>query len=146
MGADGSKADILSMPGGGSKHPATKESVDARLHFLKMSGKEVFKNAVNAMATAAKEALTRCHLTIDDIALVIPHQANLRIIEAIGDRLGAPKDKVYINVDRFGNTSAASVAIALDEASRNGQIQKGDLVLLIVFGAGLTWAACVIQW
>lgn len=146
MGADGSQANILCMPGGGAKHPASQASVNARLHYLKMAGKEVFKNAVAAMATAAREALNRCHLTMKDIALVIPHQANVRIIDAIAERLGAPKEKVYVNVDRFGNTSAASVAIALDEATRTGRIQRGDLILMVVFGAGLTWAACVIEW
>ncbi len=146
MGADGGQANILCMPGGGARQPATRASVDARLHFLKMSGKEVFKNAVGAMATASREALSRCGLTIEDIAMVIPHQANIRIIDAIADRLGAPKEKVFVNVDRFGNTSAASVAIALDEAARGGRIQRGDLILLVVFGAGLTWAAAVIQW
>ena len=146
MGSDGSQANILCMPAGGALRPASRESVDARLHFLKMSGKGVFKNAVAVMAIAAKEALRRCSLTIDDIALVIPHQANIRIVDAIGDRLGAPKEKLYVNVDRYGNTSAASVAIALDEAARGGRIQRGDLVLLVVFGSGLTWASCVIQW
>jgi 3-oxoacyl-[acyl-carrier-protein] synthase-3 len=116
------------------------------MHHLKMSGKEVFKNAVIAMQTAAEEALRRCNLTINDIKCVIPHQANLRILEAIAERLGAPMEKVYVNLHRYGNVSAASVAIALDEAAREGRFQRGDLILLIVFGSGLTWASCVIQW
>ena len=146
MGADGSRANILCMPAGGARQPASRESVEARLHFLRMSGKEVFKNAVAAMTAAAREALRRCSLTVDDIALVIPHQANVRIVNALADRLGAPKEKLYVNVDRYGNTSAASIAIALDEAARSGRIRRGDLVLMVVFGSGLTWAACVIQW
>ena len=146
MGADGSLADILLMPAGGARYPATKESVGAGMHYLKMDGKEVFKNAITAMQTAAEEALRRCNLTIDDIKCVIPHQANIRILEALADRLGAPMEKVYVNLHRYGNISAASVAIALDEAAREGRFQRGDLVLLIVFGSGLTWASCAIQW
>jgi len=146
MGADGSQAGILLMPGGGARFPATKESVNGKMHYLKMAGKEVFKNAVVAMQTAAEEALRKCNLTINDIKCIIPHQANLRILEAIADRLGAPMEKVYINLDRYGNMSAASVAVALDEAAREGRFQRGDLILLVVFGSGLTWASCVIQW
>jgi 3-oxoacyl-[acyl-carrier-protein] synthase III len=146
MGADGSKADILLMPAGGARQPASKESVDGRMHYLKMSGKEVFKSAVVAMQTAAEEALRKCNLTIQDIKCVIPHQANIRILETVAERLGAPMEKVYINLDRYGNVSAASVAIALDEAARQGRFQRGDLILLMVFGSGLTWASCVIQW
>jgi 3-oxoacyl-[acyl-carrier-protein] synthase-3 len=146
MGADGSQADILMMPAGGAKYPASKESVSAGMHHLKMAGKEVFKNAVVAMQTAAEEALKKCNLTINDIKCIIPHQANSRIIEAIADRLGAPMEKVYMNLHRYGNVSAASVAIALDEAAREGRFQRGDYILLVVFGSGLTWASCVIQW
>ncbi|MFN0066585.1 MAG: beta-ketoacyl-ACP synthase III [Limisphaerales bacterium] len=146
MGADGDKADLLSMPAGGSRIPATPESVTSRLHFLRMDGKETFKSAVNAMLTAAQEALLRCNLDIAAIKCVIPHQANRRIIDAVADRLGAGPEKVFVNLDRYGNTSAASVAIALDEAVRTGRIQRGDLVLLVVFGAGLTWGAAVIEW
>lgn len=146
MGADGSQADILLMPAGGAKYPASKESVSAGMHHLKMAGKEVFKNAVIAMQTAAEEALEKCNLTIADIKCVIPHQANIRILEAIADRLGVPMEKVYVNLHRYGNVSAASVAIALDEAAREGRFQRGDLILLVVFGSGLTWASCVIQW
>jgi 3-oxoacyl-[acyl-carrier-protein] synthase-3 len=146
MGADGSQADILLMPAGGAKYPASKESVSAGMHHLKMAGKEVFKNAVIAMQTAAEEALQKCNLTSADIKCVIPHQANIRILEALADRLGVPMEKVYVNLHRYGNISAASVAIALDEAAREGRFQRGDLILLVVFGSGLTWASCVIQW
>jgi 3-oxoacyl-[acyl-carrier-protein] synthase-3 len=146
MGADGGKADLLFMPGGGSRCPASKDTVDARLHFLRMSGKETFKNAVQAMCSAAQEVLRRCEVDITRIKCVIPHQANRRIIDAVGERLGAAPEQMFINVHRYGNTSAASVAIALDEAVASGKIQRGDLMLLIVFGAGLTWGAAVIEW
>jgi 3-oxoacyl-[acyl-carrier-protein] synthase-3 len=146
MGADGRKASILSQPGGGCLHPATAKTVSDRLHFLRMDGKDVFKSAVNAMATAAREALGRCELEIDRIKCIIPHQANMRILKAVGDRLGAREDQVFSNLQRYGNTSAASVAIALDEAVEQGKVERGDLILLLVFGAGLTWGAAIIEW
>ena len=146
MGADGNKADLLSMPGGGSACPATPESVANGLHYLRMDGKETFKNAVQAMVSAAHEAMRRCEIDITKIKCVIPHQANQRIVDAVGDRLGATREQLFINLDKYGNTSAASVAIALDEAVAAGKIQRGDLVLLVVFGAGLTWGAAVIEW
>ncbi len=146
MGADGGKAGLLSMPGGGSRCPATPESLDNRLHYLRMDGKETYKSAVTAMHRAALKALERCQLNITQIKCIIPHQANLRIISAVGDRLGAKKEQVYINVDKFGNTSAASVAIALDQAVEDGVVERGDLILMVVFGAGLTWGAAVIEW
>jgi 3-oxoacyl-[acyl-carrier-protein] synthase III len=146
MGADGEKADVLFMPGGGSRCPATKESVDARLHFLQMDGKQAFKNAVQAMESAANEALQRCELDITKIKCIIPHQANQRIIDAVGERLNARPDQLFVNLQKYGNTSAASVAIALDEAVTSGKLSHGDLILLVVFGAGLTWGAAVIEW
>jgi 3-oxoacyl-[acyl-carrier-protein] synthase-3 len=146
MGSDGGKANLLFMPGGGSRCPATKESVDARQHFLRMEGKETFKNAVQAMCSAAAEVLRRCELDISRVKCVIPHQANRRIIDAVGERLGATPEQMFVNLQKYGNTSAASVAIALDEAVASGKIQRGDLILLIVFGAGLTWGAAVIEW
>ena len=146
MGADGNKAELLSMPGGGSRCPATVESVNSRLHYLRMDGKETFKNAVNAMCTAAREALARCELDITQIQCVIPHQANQRIIDAVGERLGAKPEQVFVNLQKYGNTSAASVAIALDEAVETGRVKRGDLILLVAFGAGLTWGAAVIEW
>jgi 3-oxoacyl-[acyl-carrier-protein] synthase-3 len=111
-----------------------------------MSGKETFKNAVQAMQTAAEESLRRCELTISQIKCIIPHQANRRIIDAVGERLGAKPEQLFVNLDKYGNTSAASVAIALDEAVHSGRIRRGDLILIIVFGAGLTWGAAVIEW
>jgi 3-oxoacyl-[acyl-carrier-protein] synthase-3 len=111
-----------------------------------MEGKETFKNAVQAMQTAAEEALHRCELDISRIKCIIPHQANRRIIDAVAERLGAKPEQMFINLDKYGNTSAASVAIALDEAVESGQVQRGELILLVVFGAGLTWGAAVIEW
>ncbi len=146
MGADGRKADLLFMAGGGSRCPATVESVNARMHYLRMEGKETFKCAVQAMLTAATEALRRCEIDISRIKLIVPHQANLRIIDAVGERLGARPEQLFVNLHKYGNTSAASVAIALDEAVKSGRVQHGDLLLLIVFGAGLTWGAAVIEW
>jgi 3-oxoacyl-[acyl-carrier-protein] synthase-3 len=146
MGADGGKANLLFMPGGGSRSPASAETVAGKLHYLQMEGRETFKNAVQAMCTAAQEALRRCELDISKIKCVIPHQANRRIIDAVGERLGATPEQLFVNVNRYGNTSAASVAIALDEAVASGKVQRGDLILLVVFGAGLTWGAAVIEW
>jgi 3-oxoacyl-[acyl-carrier-protein] synthase-3 len=146
MGADGRKANLLSMAGGGSRCPASAESVAAGLHYLRMEGKETFKSAVQAMQTAAEEALRRCEIDITRIKCVIPHQANRRIIDAVGERLGARPEQLFVNLHKYGNTSAASVAIALDEAVSSGRIERGDLILLVVFGAGLTWGAAVIEW
>jgi len=146
MGTDGSKSDLLFMAGGGSRCPATAESVATRQHYLRMEGKETFKSAVQAMQTAAEEAMRRCDIDISRIKCLIPHQANLRIINAVGERLGAKPEQLFVNLHKYGNTSAASVAIALDEAVRSGRVQQGDLMLLVVFGAGLTWGAAVIEW
>jgi 3-oxoacyl-[acyl-carrier-protein] synthase-3 len=146
MGADGRKADLLFMAGGGSRCPATTESVVAGMHYLQMEGKETFKNAVQAMEIAAEEALRRCELDISRIKCIIPHQANRRIIDALAERLGASPEQLFVNLDKYGNTSAASVAIALDEAVASRRIQRGDLILMVAFGAGLTWGAAVIEW
>ena len=146
LGSDGSKADILAMPGGGCRQPPTVDSVKAGVHFLKMEGKEVYKSAVNAMTGAAREVLERSGLGIGDIKCIIPHQANQRIVSAVGERLGATEGQVFVNLHKYGNTSAASVAVALDEAVRSGVIVRGDKVLLVAFGAGLTWGATVLDW
>jgi 3-oxoacyl-[acyl-carrier-protein] synthase III len=146
MGSDGAFTDILVMPGGGTRCPITPENVHERLNTIHMAGKEVYKQAVTSMFNSATRALHDAGLRYEDIDCVIPHQANLRIIEAIADRMGLPMDKFYVNLDRFGNTSAAAVAMALDEAHRTGRIQIGDYILLVVFGGGLTWASSVIQW
>ena len=147
IGSDGDNADInlLGLPAGGSRLPATHETVDQKLHSIKMSGREVFKLGVRIMPAAAQRVLEQEGLTIDDIDLLIPHQANLRIIEAVGDRLGISRDKVYTNVDKYGNTSAATVIIALDEAIREGRAKPGDVILLVTFGAGLTWGSTLLR-
>ena len=146
VGADGEKSDLLFMPGGGSRCPATQSSLDARLHFLRMEGKETFKNAVQTMSVAAKEVLRRCELDVSEIKCFIPHQANRRIVDAVAERIGAKPDQVFVNLHKYGNTSAASAAIALAEAVASGKIQRGDLILLVVFGSGLTWGSAVIEW
>ena len=146
LGADGANGEVLFMPGGGSANPATGASIDNRLHFLKMRGKEVFKLAVKVMEQAAKEILKQNGLNSDQLACVIPHQANLRIIELLSSRLEIPMDRFYLNLEKYGNTSAASIPIALDEAFRDGRINSGDLVLLVAFGAGLTWGATLVRW
>lgn len=146
LGSDGGKASLLELPGGGSACPASVDSVTKRLHFLRMDGKETFKNAVNAMVAATHEALNRCGVTVAEVKCIIPHQANHRIMSAVAERIGAREDQLFVNVDRYGNTSAASVAIALDEAVSQGRIVRGDLVLMVIFGAGLTWGAALIEW
>jgi 3-oxoacyl-[acyl-carrier-protein] synthase III len=146
MGSDGDFSEILKMPGGGSRCPIKPENVHLRLNTVKMAGKETYKQAVTSMFNAATRVLDEAGLQYEDIGCVIPHQANLRIIEAIAQRMGLPMEKFYVNLDRFGNTSAAAVAIALDEAHRTGRIQIGDHILLVVFGGGLTWGSSVIHW
>jgi 3-oxoacyl-[acyl-carrier-protein] synthase III len=146
MGTDGNLTHLLEIPGGGSACPITAENVGQHLHTLNMQGKEVFKIAVNRMKEAAEKVIERAGWQAQDIACVIPHQANLRIIDAIADRLAVPNERVFVNLHRYGNTSAAAVAIALDEAHRTGAFQRGDKIVLVVFGAGLTWAAAAIEW
>lgn len=146
LGSDGSGAHLLNVPAGGSQLPTSQETILARQHFLKMSGSDVFKFAVRIMGEAALKALEKCGKTKEDIDYLIPHQANIRIIDAAVKRLNLPLDKVHINLDRYGNTSAASVPVALDEAVRSGRIKNGDIVVLVAFGGGLTWGANVINW
>jgi len=146
MGTDGRHTGLLEIKGGGSACPITPANAESNLQTLAMQGREVFKLAVNAMRTAAETVISRAGLTADDIKLIVPHQANLRIIDAIADRLSVPNEKVYVNLDKYGNTSAAAVAIALDEAHREGRFTRGDNIILVVFGAGLTWAATAIEW
>ncbi len=145
--ADGSKASLLILPGGGSRHPLSQAVLDAGLHKIQMnSGNEVFKLAVRAMEDAALTALKQNGCEIGDVDFIISHQANLRIISALGQRLGLSSDKIVVNVDKVGNTSAASIPLALDGAVRDGRIQPGHLVLLCAFGGGLTWASSLIRW
>ena len=147
IGSDGDYSDVnlLGMPAGGSRMPPSHETIDQKLHTIKMRGREVFKLGVRIMPEAAQHALNLAGLTVDDIDLLIPHQANMRIIEAVGDRLGIPREKVFVNVDKYGNTSAATTIIALDEAIREERAKPGDLVLMVTFGAGLTWGSTVIR-
>lgn len=144
--SDGTLAELLWRPGGGAKLPMDLAVLDERNHLVKMAGREVFKAAVRSMAEAADQALLRAGLTGEDVDLLIPHQANIRIIEATAKYANVPKEKVYVNVDRYGNMSSATVPIALDEALEQGRISRGDYVLMVAFGAGFTWAACVLQW
>lgn len=146
VGSDGTKAGLIEMPAGGSRRPPSLESVAAGLHYLRMDGRDTFKNAINAMSLAAKEALHRCGVEGSQITCMIPHQANQRIVDAVREKLDTPPERVFTNLQKYGNTSAASVAIALDEAFRSGRIKKDDLVLLVAFGSGLTWGASVIRW
>jgi 3-oxoacyl-[acyl-carrier-protein] synthase III len=146
LGTDGAQAELLNIPGGGSACPALPGTAPVKPAVLSMQGREVFKHAVNAMRQAAIDGIAAAGLTIADIDLIIPHQANLRIIDAIVERLDFDRDNVFINLDKYGNTSAAAVAIALDEAHRQGRIKPGDRILLVAFGAGLTWASAVIEW
>ncbi len=146
MGSNGALADLLQVPGGGSACPITSENADQRLNTIRMEGRETFKHAVTNMVESARQVLDDAGLDATDLACVIPHQANLRIISAVAERLDVPLDRIMVNLDRFGNTSAAAVAIALDEANRTGRMKVGDYVLLVVFGGGMTWASSVIQW
>jgi 3-oxoacyl-[acyl-carrier-protein] synthase-3 len=146
MASDGGLSDILYIPGGGSRFPISKDNADQHLNSIRMNGKETYKHAVISMLDAAQKALAEANLHPEDLACIIPHQANLRIIEAIAHRLNLPLERFMVNLDRYGNTSAAAVAIALDEANRTGRMKVGEYVLLVVFGGGLTWASSVIQW
>jgi 3-oxoacyl-[acyl-carrier-protein] synthase-3 len=143
---DGTLAELLYRPGGGASHPPSEELLKDHSYYIKMAGREVFKAAVLSMADACDHALERAGLTAGDIDLLIPHQANIRIIEATAKHAGMPMDKVYVNVDRFGNTSAASIAIALDEAVKIGRLKPGMIVMLCAFGAGFTWGSMVVRW
>ena len=144
LGADGTQSDILQIPAGGSVNPPSEETVKNGLHYLRMAGPELFKIAVRTMEQAVHEVLRRENLQVSDIACLIPHQANNRILQAVADRLEIAPEKVYINVDRYGNMSSASTAVALYEAVKSGAIKKGDYVVLVAFGGGLTWAANLI--
>lgn len=146
MASDGRLTDILSVPGGGSAIPITPENADQRLNTIHMMGKEVFKAAVKNTCEACETAIERAGLTAENISLLIPHQANVRIVDAIRERLGLPAERAFLNLHKYGNTSGAAIAIALDEAVRSGAVKKGDNILLVAFGAGFAWAASVIRW
>ena len=146
LGALGEDTDLLCIPGGGSRIPTSVASIERGDHFIKMKGKEVFKLAVRVMEEAARDILEQHGVAANQIGLVIPHQANLRIIDAIAQYLELPMDRFLVNVDRYGNTSAASIPIALDEARKAGRIKPGELTLLVAFGAGLTYGSALIRW
>jgi len=146
LGGNGSLWHLLEMPAGGSRHPASHETVDKRMHYIRMAGNEVFKYAVKAMGDAALKVLQQAGLTADDVDLMIPHQANIRIIRATAKRIHLPMERVYVNIDRYGNTSAASIPLALDEARRKGLHKPGDIWLLVAFGGGFTWGSAIIRW
>ena len=144
--SDGTLGELLFRPGGGGNHPPDEQLLADRSYYIKMAGREVFKSAVLSMADACDQALQRAGLTGEDVDVLIPHQANIRIIEGTAKHAGIPREKVYVNIDRYGNTSSASIPIALDECVRSGRIKKGTLVLLVAFGGGFTWASMVVRW
>jgi 3-oxoacyl-[acyl-carrier-protein] synthase-3 len=147
LGADGTAAEILLIPAGGTARPASHETVDARDHSIRMpNGREVFKRAVVEMSAACRQLLEKSGFTADDVDLLIPHQANARIMVAVADRLGVPMERAVVDVESVGNTSAASIPIALDRAWRAGRVHRGDLVLMTSFGAGLAWGANLLRW
>lgn len=146
LGADGSGGKLLSMPAGGSMYPATLETVEKKMHTVHMAGSEVFKFAVRIMGETALKAIERAGLQKEDIDCLIPHQANMRIVDSAVKRLGIDPEKVVVNLDRYGNMSAASIPVALDEAARTGRLKYGDIVVMVGFGAGLTWGAAVLKW
>ncbi|MEE8494522.1 MAG: beta-ketoacyl-ACP synthase III [Nitrospirales bacterium] len=144
--ADGTLWDLICVPGGGSAAPPSEKMLAEGLQYLKMKGNETFKVAVRTMEEVAREALSANGLSVEDLDLYIPHQANLRIIKAVASRLGLPMEKVVVNMDRYGNTSAASIPLALDEAVRGGRVQEGNLILMEAFGGGLTWGSTLVRW
>jgi 3-oxoacyl-[acyl-carrier-protein] synthase-3 len=147
LATDGNYSDyeLLGIPGGGSRNPSSHETIDKRMHYIKMRGQELFKLGVKAMAEAGIKALQSANLTLDDMKLVIPHQANKRMIDAIGDSLGLPEEKIFVNIEKYGNTSSVTMAVALDEAIREGKVGPGDYILIVAFGSGLTWAGIVLK-
>jgi len=144
--SDGSKTNLLMVPGGGSREPISIEVIKKRSHYMKMEGNEVFKFAIRGMEKSIDEALKKANLTYEDVTLFIPHQANIRIIDSLTKRMGLPKDRVFTNLDKYGNTSAASIPIALDEAIKSGRVKSGDIILMSSFGSGFTMGAAVIRW
>lgn len=146
LAADGSGGEYLDMPGGGSRNPATVDTVNDRMHFLKMKGQDVFKFAVTALPETVLKTLEKAGVSADEIKMIVPHQANYRIIGSAAKRLSIDVEKFYMNMDRYGNTSSASIGIALDEAVKAGKIVKGDYIVLVGFGAGLTYGSCLIKW
>jgi len=146
LGADGTMAEHIIIPAGGSRQPATHETIDQRLHYIKMSGNEVFKFAVRIFVHSVEEALEKCGKKVEDLSLIVPHQANYRILNSAAKKMGIPKEKMFNNIAYYGNTSAGTVPIALTEALEQGKIKKGDLLCLVAFGGGMTWGAMILEW
>lgn len=146
LGSDGSMGELLYLPGGGSRNPTSQQTINKRLHYVKMRGNELFKLAVKLMTDAARQAIEKAKLSCDDIDCLIPHQANIRILSAVAKKLGLDEKKLYLNIERYGNMSSASTAIALCEAVEKGRVKKGSCILLDAFGGGLVWGACIIKW
>ena len=146
LGAEGNGWDLLCVPAGGSRKPTTMETVENNEHYIKMKGNELYKWAVHKMKQLIKDSVQRVGISYDDITYIIPHQVNIRIIDAALKRLKCSSDKVVINLDKYGNTSAASIPIAIDDLNRAGKLKKGDVIILVAFGSGLTWAATTIKW
>ncbi len=146
LGSDGSVGDMLMLPGGGSRNPASHQSVDDHLHCIRMRGNELFKIAVKSMADAAQRVISLAGLSPDDVDWIIPHQANTRILMSVAKKLKLPEEKFYINIEKYGNISSASIPVALCEALESNSIKKGDIILLDAFGGGLVWGACLIKW
>ncbi len=146
LGSDGSQAEILRLPAGGSKLPASRETVESGLHYIKLRGKEVFRQAIINLVDVVTKAAADNNMQVEEFDMVIPHQSNIRIIEAAMERLGLPMEKAYVNIDRYGNTSSASIPIAIDEIEKGQLLNPGDTVILVAFGGGLTWGSSVIEW
>jgi 3-oxoacyl-[acyl-carrier-protein] synthase-3 len=146
MKSDGALADLLYVPSGGSREPASRETCENGGHYIKMKGDGVFKYAVRAMEDASRQVLEQANLSIDDVDVLIPHQANVRIVDAVYKRLGVDEDRVIVNLDRYGNTSSGTIPIALDEAVRDGRVKKGNVVLMVTFGGGLTWGSVLLRY
>jgi 3-oxoacyl-[acyl-carrier-protein] synthase-3 len=144
--SDGTQGHVLEIPAGGSRLPASHDTVDAHGHFIKMKGNELFKFSVRAMETVTRQAVEEAGISLDKVRFLVPHQANMRIIQAVADRLGVGDDRLVLNIDRFGNTSAASIPISLDELLRSGRVMPGDVIGLVAFGGGVTWGAVVLEW
>jgi 3-oxoacyl-[acyl-carrier-protein] synthase-3 len=143
--ADGKGWDYIHVPAGGTRVPASHQTVDAHQHFIKMRGRDVYKFAVEKMQWLLGDCMEKCNLTVDDVDMVVPHQVNIRIIQSAAEKFDFPLEKVYVNIDRYGNTSAASIPLAMEQARQAGKIGPGSMLLLVAFGAGLTWAGAVVR-
>ena len=146
LGADGTGETLIMMPAGGSREPASTETIANKRHALQLKGQDVFKSGVRSMTQAALDVLKKCGVDKRDVALLVPHQANSRIIDAVGEAAGFPPEKIYQNVSRYGNTSAATIPVALHEAAAEGRLKRGDLAVVVAFGGGLTWGAALVRW